>query len=66
MDVNGMTPSILGQPGKKCTSYKLLVDPNIKKNCQKLIRYDGIVPGQMVHDLSSIIIHSLCLEPKRF
>eukprot|EP00057_Strongylocentrotus_purpuratus_P027370 XP_011681844.1 PREDICTED: histone-lysine N-methyltransferase SETD1B-A [Strongylocentrotus purpuratus] len=52
MDVNGMTPSILGQPGKKCTSYKLLVDPNIKKNCQKLIRYDGIVPGQMGQALS--------------
>nr|XP_054749083.1 histone-lysine N-methyltransferase SETD1A-like isoform X2 [Lytechinus pictus] len=52
MDVNGMTPSTPSQPGKKCTSYKLLVDPNIKKNCQKLVRYDGVVSGQMGQSLS--------------
>ncbi len=33
---------------KKWTSYKLLLDPQIKKGQQKLYRYDGVVPGPLV------------------
>ena len=45
-----------GAGEKKWRSYKLLVDPILKKGQQKLYRYDGVAPGPSVRVMP-------CCEP---
>ncbi|XP_022102155.1 histone-lysine N-methyltransferase SETD1A-like [Acanthaster planci] len=59
--------SIPGGTGeKKWRSYKLLIDPILKKGQQKLYRYDGVAPGPSGADFSVTVLRDPRSRLSRF
>ncbi len=67
---NGVTeshhPGPGGQGERKWRSYKLLVDPILKKGQQKLYRYDGVAPGPSGADFSVNVVRDPRSRLSRF
>ncbi|XP_038055486.1 histone-lysine N-methyltransferase SETD1B-A-like isoform X2 [Patiria miniata] len=69
-DFNGVTDAHNPGPGgsgeRKWKSYKLLIDPILKKGQQKLYRYDGVAPGPSGADFSVKIVRDPRSRLSRF